>query len=153
MDTIQYNNNVVEQALKFKKKHPLTICWRIKKHSKIVEKHLNPDEKVLYVFCAQKNDNIFDVTSSCVVALTDKRILVGQKRVVFGYFLTSITPDLFNDLKVRQGLVWGRIYIDTVRELVKYSNIDPSALPEIETAISSYMIKEKRKYMKAPETN
>ena len=135
---------VYRRALKFKKLHPSTIGWRIKQNANIVEKHLNPDEKVLYVFVAQKNDNPLDVLSTAVIALTDKRILIGRKRVVFGYFLDSVTPDLFNDLKVKGGLIWGKVYIDTVKEFITLSNIGVEALPEIETEISHYMMEMKK---------
>ena len=72
--------------------------------------------------------------------------MIGRKRVVFGYFFDSITPDLFNDLKIRGGIIWGRIFIDTVKEFIVLSNIDNSALPEIENMISSYMIEAKKEY-------
>ena len=137
---------VYRGAMKFKKLHPSTIGWRIKQNASIVEKHLNPDEKVLYVFVAQKNDNPLDVLSTAVIALTDKRILIGRKRVVFGYFLDSVTPDLFNDLKVKGGLIWGKVYIDTVKEFITLSNIGVEALPEIETEISSYIMEIKKAY-------
>lgn len=137
---------VYRRAMKFKKLHPSTIGWRIKQNASIVEKHLNPDEKVLYVFVAQKNDNPLDILGTAVVALTDKRILIGRKRVVFGYFLDSVTPDLFNDLKVKGGLIWGKVYIDTVKEFITLSNIGVEALPEIETEISSYMMEMKKAY-------
>ena len=137
---------VYRGAMKFKKLHPSTIGWRIKQNASIVEKHLNPDEKVLYVFVAQKNDNPLDVLSTAVIALTDKRMLIGRKRVVFGYFLDSVTPDLFNDLKVKGGLIWGKVYIDTVKEFITLSNIGVEALPEIETEISSYMMEMKKAY-------
>lgn len=137
---------VYRRAMKFKKLHPSTIGWRIKQNASIVEKHLNPDEKVLYVFVAQKNDNPLDILGTAVIALTDKRILIGRKRVVFGYFLDSVTPDLFNDLKVKGGLIWGKVYIDTVKEFITLSNIGVEALPEIETQISSYMMEMKKAY-------
>ena len=66
--------------------------------------------------------------------------------MVFGYFFKSITPDMFNDLTVKMGLVWGKVYIDTVKEFVCLSNIQKEALPEIETAITAYMMEEKKKY-------
>ena len=137
---------VYRRALKFKKLHPSTIGWRIKQNANIVEKHLNPDEKVLYVFVAQKNDKPLDVLRWAVIALTDERILIGRKRVVFGYFLDSVTPDLFNDLKVKGGLIWGKVYIDTVKEFITLSNIGVEALPEIETEISRYMMEMKKAY-------
>lgn len=139
-------NTVVSLTKKFKHKYSMTVAWRLKQNSKIIEKYLNPDESVQYAFVAQKNNNPFDILSTCVVALTNKRILIGRKRVVFGYFLDAVTPDLFNDLKVLSGIVWGKIHIDTVKEFITLSNIDKKALPEIETKISSFMMEAKKNY-------
>lgn len=140
-------NSVYSQAKAFKKRYPLTVAWRIKQHSKIVETHLNPGEKVLYVFAAQKNANPLDIITSYVCVLTNRRLILAQKRILFGYFFTSITPDLFNDLKVNMGIIWGKIYIDTAKELVTLSNIQRDALDEIETNITEYMMEEKKKYV------
>lgn len=137
---------VYEKAIKFKSKYPMTIAWRLKKNASIIERHLNPGEEVLYVFVAQKNDNPFNIISTAVIAVTSERILIGRKRVVFGYFLDSITPDMFNDLKVLSGIIWGKIHIDYVKEYVTLSNIDKSALGEIETGISSMMMEAKKNY-------
>lgn len=139
-------SDVYKRVMKFKKKYPLTIGWRVRQNSSVVEKHLNPGEEVLYAFIAQKNDNPLQFFESGVVALTNKRILIGRKRVLFGYFLNSITPDMFNDLKVTGGIIWGKLHIDTVKELVTLSNIDIAALPELETAVSQYMIEIKKEY-------
>ena len=109
---------VYEQVKKFKKKYPMTIAWRLKQHSKIIEKHLNSDETVLYAFAAQKNDNPIDIITTNVIVITNKRIMLGEKRLLFGYFFSAITPDMFNDIKVKMGLIWGKIYIDTVKEFV-----------------------------------
>lgn len=141
--------NVYEELKKFKKKYPMTISWRLKKHAKIVEKHLNPEEEILYAFAAQKNDNPLDIITTYAVVITNKRILLASKRVLFGYFLVSITPDLFNDLNVKMGLIWGKIIIDTVKEVVTLSNIQRDALDEIETNITEYMMKEKQKYQQS----
>ena len=137
---------VYKKALKFKHKYPATVGWRIKKHSEIVEKHLHSDEEVRYVFVAQKNDSSFDIFGTAVVALTNKRILIGRKRTVFGYFFSSITPDLFNDLKIVGGLFWGRVLIDTAKEFVVLTNLDNSSLEEIEEEVTSFMMEEKKKY-------
>lgn len=138
--------DVYKRVKEFKKKHPMTVAWRLKANSKVVEKHINPDEEVLYAFAAQKSDSSLDVFSTAVVALTNKRILIGRKRAVFGYFLDSITPDMFNDLKVMSSMIWGKIYIDTVKEFITLSNIDKGALDEIETEISTYMMEAKKLY-------
>lgn len=139
-------SELYRRVLKFKNRYPLTIAWRLKKNASVIEKHLASDEEIVYAFVAQKNDNPFDIVSSCVVALTNKRILIGRKRVVFGYFLDSVTPDLFNDLKIRGGIIWGKVYIDTVKEFIALSNISNDALPEIQNMISNYMIEAKKDY-------
>lgn len=130
----------------FKKRYPMTIAWRLKSHSKVVEKHLNPEEEVYYAFCAQKNDSFFNIFTTCVVAITSKRIVIAQKRPLIGYYFTSITPDLFNDLKVKSGILFGKVYIDTVKEFTCFSNIQLKALPEIETNVTEYVMREKKKY-------
>ncbi len=139
---------VYQKVKEFKQKYPMTISWRLKKHAKVVEKHLGSDEKVLYAFAAQKNDNPLDIITTNVIVITDKRILLGQKRLLFGYFFSSITPDMFNDIKVKMGIIWGKIFIDTVKEFIKLSNIQKEALSEIENAVSQYVIKEKKEYAK-----
>ena len=138
--------SVYQNAKRFKKKFPLTIAWRLKANSAIIEKHLNPDEEVKYIFVGQKNNNFYDLFTTGVVALTNKRILVGRKRVVFGYALDSIMPYMYNDLNIRAGLIWGKVVIDTVKEEIVFSNVDKSALSEIETNISESMIALKKQY-------
>ena len=139
------NSLVYQKVKEFKEKYPMTISWRIKKHCKIIDTHLNPDEVVNYAFAAQKNDNSFDIITTYVVALTNKRILLGQKRLFFGYFFKAITPDMFNDITVSMGLIWGKVHIDTVKEIVHLSNIQKEALDDIETAVTEYMMEEKKK--------
>ena len=91
--------------------------------------------------------SIHDIFSTCAVVLTNKRILLAQKRVIYGYSFLAITPDMFNDLTVDSGLIWGQINIDTVKETVVLSFVDKHALNEIETQITEYMMGEKKKYM------
>ena len=112
---------------KFLDKYPLTLAWRIKKHAKILETHVNPDEDVLYAFCGQKK-------------------LFGKNFLSYGTYCAVITPDMFNDLSVKSGLIWGSISIDTIKELVIFSYLQNKALPEVETAISQYMMKKKKEY-------
>lgn len=139
-------SEILKQVKKFKERYPMTISHRLEEHCKVAEKHLNPDERPIYSFVAQKNDNPFDIVTTAVVILTNKRLIVAQKRLFFGYFFKSITPDMFNDLTVKMGIIWGKVYIDTIKEFIPFSNIQKEALPEIETAISSYMMEEKKKY-------
>lgn len=142
--------SVYDQVKKFKQEFARTVTHhRLKKHAKIIEQHLNPGEVVNYAFAAQKNAKMGDIFETCVVAITNERLLIGQKRVLFGYFLNTITPDLYNDMQVRSGLIWGSITIDTAKELVELSNIDKRALPKIETEITSFMMEAKKQYAKS----
>ena len=141
--------SVYSQIMKFKNKYPRTVTHhRLKKHAKIVEQHLNPGEVVNYAFAAQKNVKPGDIFETCIVAITNERLLIGQKRVLFGYFLNSVTPDMYNDMQVRTGLIWGGVTIDTVKELIELSNIDKRAMPEIETTVTSFMMEARKKYGK-----
>jgi len=138
-----------KRVSEFLKKYPFTIAFRVGKHLKIIDKHLNQGEEVFYIFPAQKNYSVFDIFSTCVIAFTNKRIIIAQKRVVPGYRLISITPDLFNDFQVYKGIIFGKLNIDTVKEVVQLSDLDPRSLTEIETKLSDYLLKEKPKIMKA----
>ena len=137
---------VYDKVKDFKDKYPSTIAWRLKAHSKVIEKYLNPGEEVNFVFAAQRGYSSFDIFSTFVVALTNKRILIAQKRLLFGYTYVAITPDMFNDLTVNTGLIWGKVLIDTVKETVILSNIAKAAMDDIETEITEYMMEEKKKY-------
>lgn len=130
---------------KFTNKYPGTIAWRLKRHCAVIEDHLNPGEELLYAFCGQHNAKPSEFFETCVVAITNERLLIAQKRVLFGYYLTSITPDLYNDLEVVSNLIWGTVVIDTVKETVYISNLPKRALREIETQVTSYMLEAKKK--------
>ena len=141
-------NNVYMKLKEFKKKYPSTVVWRLKKHASVIEKHLNPGETLNYAFAAQKGYSSLDFFSTFAVALTNKRIIVAQKRLFFGYTYLSVTPDMFNDLTVTSGIIWGKVYIDTIKETMILSNISKHALDDIETEITEYMMKEKKQLQK-----
>lgn len=145
-------SELMQMVTSFRSKYFLTIGWRLSKNAKIIADHLHEDEVVEYAFFAQKNDNPLNIVGTAVIALTNKRLLIGRDRVVVGYFFDSITPDLFNDLKIKSGIIFGKIEIDTVKEFVVLSNIDKRALTEIEKKISSFMIKGK-KQLRCDEEN
>ncbi len=145
--------NVYQEAKRFKFKYPMTVAWRIKKHCKRIEEHLNPEEDVKYVFVGQRNNSFYDIVSTSVFVITNKRLLIASDRVLFGYFLYSITPDMFNDLTVISGLVWGKVKIDTIKEIVYVSNLSKRSLDEIETKVTEYMMEEKKKYPMRQQEN
>ena len=127
-------------VLDFKKRYPSTVMWRIKKHCRVVEKHLNPNEKVLYAFAAQMNNDAMDVIDTAVLCVTSDRIIIGQDQILYGYTMNSITPEMYNDLQIHSGIFWGKIIIDTVKEVLYFSNLSKKALVEIESIISMYMM-------------
>ena len=63
-------------------------------------------------------------------------------------FVADIPKEYNNDLKVIKGLIWSNIEIDTIKEHVYISNLDPKAADDIETAITEFMMSEKKKYGK-----
>ena len=138
---------VYDQVCMYKAKYPGTITWfRLRKHAKVVEDHLNEGEEPIYSFAGQKNDDVLDVWSTCVVCVTNKRLIIAQDHILVGYTMNTITPDMFNDLEVYSGVIFGKLTIDTLKETVVLTNLDKKSLPEIETAITSFMMEEKKKY-------
>ena len=77
---------------------------------------------------------------TCVLVGTNKRLIIGQKRLLWGYQIINVTPDMFNDLKINSGIIWGTVEIDTVKEVIYISNVDKKALDEIETSINNLMV-------------
>ena len=111
---------VCDQVIRYKRKFPGSIIWwRYKKHAKVVENHLNPGEIPMYSFAAQMNDNPFDLFSTAVLCMTNRRLLVGQDHIIGGY---------------------------TLKEEVIFTNVEKKALREIETAITTGMMEEKKEY-------
>lgn len=140
------NDQVYQGVKEFKRKYPRTLAFRLSSHAKVASKFVGSDEEVKYVFAAQKNFRSYEIINTNIVVLTNKRLIVATKRLLFGYFYRVITPDMFNDLTIKNGIIWGKIIIDTIKEKVILSNIDPNALPEIEENISNVMMEKKKEY-------
>ena len=92
-------NNCYSYLKKFMSKYPLTIAWRIKAHSKIIDKHLNEGEEILYAFVGQKNDRTVDIFNTYAVVLTNN-------------FFTSSAKEL---AKKNNVLLWDR---NKLKELI-----------------------------------
>lgn len=135
--------NIYEKIINFKNKYSGTIAFRLDKHAKVLENYINDDEEVLYAFCAQLNSEWYDICSSCAIVLTNQRILVGKKRLLWGSSYMQVTPELYNDMEIYEGLFFGNIIIDTVKEKIYLSKISKKALDEIETNISKFMMQAK----------
>lgn len=140
------NKEIYKRVKEFKRKYPKTVAFRLKAHAKVASQFIGEDEEVKYVFAAQKNFKSYEIINTNIVVLTDKRLVVATKRLIFGYFIKMITPDMFNDLTIKEGIIWGKVIIDSVKEKVVLSNIDPKALSEIDDNITMTMIEEKKEY-------
>lgn len=140
------NKEIYKRVKEFKRKYPKTIAFRLKAHAKVASQFIGEDEEVKYVFAAQKNFKSYEIINTNIVVLTNKRLVVATKRLIFGYFVKMITPDMFNDLTIKEGIIWGKVIIDSVKEKVVLSNIDPKALSEIDDNITMTMIEEKKEY-------
>ena len=57
-------------------------------------------------------------------------------------------PDIYTYLKVKKGMIWSTIEIDTVTENVFIAYLDPRSAYETETFITEFMMSEKKKYAK-----
>ena len=139
-------NSIYTRVKEFKRKYPFTIAFRLKAHAKVAAQFVGSDEKIIYIFAAQKNFQSYEIINTNIVILTNKRLIVATKRLIFGYFFKMITPEMFNDLTIKEGIIWGKVIIDTVKEQVILSNIDHRALAEIENNITKVMLEEKKKY-------
>ena len=133
---------------KFKQHYSSTICWRLKKHVKLIDNNLNPNEHVLYAFAAQNDLTHGSIFNTAVLAVTNERLIVAQDRIIIGYKVSTVTPDQYNDLQINAGIIWGTITIDTLKETIYFSNISKKALSEIQKNISTYMIDAKKKFYK-----
>ena len=139
-------NNCYTLVKEFMKKYPRTMAWRLKAHSKVVEAHVGSDEEILYAFPGQYNEGVFDFFNTYLVVFTNKRIILASKRVLFGYFCKSITPDMYNDLATNKNIFWGTVVIDTIKEVVRITNVDAKALPEIDREVNQIVMKQKKEY-------
>lgn len=130
----------------FMKKYPLTMAWRVKAHSNVVDSHLQIDEEILYVIPGQYNETVAELFNTYLLVFTNKRIILAKKRLLFGYFFKSITPDMYNDLTVNKAVFWGRVIIDTIKEVITITNVDAKALPEIDAKINEIVTKQKKEF-------
>ena len=63
---------VYDQVAMFKAKYPGTITWwRLKKHAKVIEDHINPDEEPLFSFAGQKTPETWDFFSTAVLSVSN----------------------------------------------------------------------------------
>lgn len=89
--------------------------WRLK-HFQIVENQLKDDEDVLVAFIGVKNFvDIAHHEDNWAYAITNKRIIIGQKGLI-GEKVDVISLRDLNDISFKKGLALGVLTIDTIKE-------------------------------------
>ena len=86
------------------------------KHFAVIERNLQPDETVELVFIGLHNfRSITKHDNNFAYAVTNKRILMGQQKVI-GISFHSVSLDNINDISFTTGAALGIITVDTIKE-------------------------------------
>lgn len=90
--------------------------WGIK-HFRVLENNLMNDEEVKMAFIGlhnyksgTKHDGYF------AYAVTNKRIILGQKQTIAGEKFNTVSLNNINDITFKSGLMFGIVTIDTIKE-------------------------------------
>lgn len=94
----------------------LTKGWSIK-HFKVLEENLISGEEVYMTFIGLKDYvSATKHDGNYAYAITNKRIIFGQKKVL-GQNFKSVVLDRLNDISSSTGAIWGKVTIDTLGEV------------------------------------
>ena len=123
--------SVYEKARDFKNKYPGTIAFRLNKHAKVIEDNLLEGEKVIHVYCGLNYQN-----ETIIVAVTDKRVIVGHKNIFFGSFCYSIDKSKICEVYASQGVMWGYVRMSTLTDtFVRLYYLDLSSPSKIKEEV------------------
>lgn len=113
------------------------------KHFEIIQNNLQPDETVEMVFIGLHNYvSATHHDNNYAYAITNKRIMMAQKRVV-GMVFQSVSLENINDITFSTGLVFGMISIDTIKEHFNVA-VDKSAANSINNEIHDVLERVKK---------
>ncbi|MFJ6413784.1 PH domain-containing protein [Terribacillus saccharophilus] len=96
----------------------LSKKWALK-HFKVLEDNLLPDEIVVMTFIGVHNYGHSDYFGHCAYAVSNKRIMIGQKKTGFGQGFITVSHNKINDITFETGAVNGVITIDTPQERIR----------------------------------
>lgn len=119
--------------------------WGLK-HFSLVEQALGEDEHAIMCFIGlhnyistTKHDNNY------AYAITNKRIIMGQQKLV-GQSFQTVMIDNLNDITMKTGMIFGTVIIDTVKETFNVG-INKISAKKINSVIHNVLLslKEERK--------
>lgn len=93
-----------------------TMKSATKKHFEVIEDQLHDDEVVLMSFVGLHEQEGVNLNGSFAYAITNKRLILGQKGVLGRSKSKSILMEHLNDVTVQNGIVWRNIEIDTIKD-------------------------------------
>ena len=127
---------IYEKAMKFKSKYSGSISFRLKEHSKFAEKYLVDGEKVLHVYCGCR-----DFFHTRVLVITDKRVMVAHKNLLFGGYCSSIDKNEICEIGTHKGIIWNEITLSTLTDLFCYiGKLTSSAAAQMKEEITKSTI-------------
>lgn len=87
------------------------------KHFKIIEENLLPGEEIKMPFIGLHNSiSVSKHDGHFAYALTNKRIMMAQKKAVTGEIFQTVSLNNINDITFQSGLIYGKLTIDTIKE-------------------------------------
>ncbi len=129
-------SRVYKRVKAFKTKYPKTVAFRLEKHSKVAEKVLDKDERILYAFASGRKTYVY--------IFTDKKFIRARKNILWGDYIDTFNygmlkgPNIspLENIEISKGLIWNNLQIDWFNDnwcLVK--GLDPSSVNEITNSI------------------
>lgn len=124
---------VYEKLMLFKNRYPHTLTSRLYAHATVAENSLADKEEVLYASCGF--DELF---RTIIFVVTDKRVLVARKKLVYGYYCTSIDKEKICQINTSKGMFLTNVSIRTLTETFGSVNLfDDEAADDIKRSIAS----------------
>lgn len=127
-------SSVYEKVKSFKERYPETVAFRLEEHSKVAEKVLDKDEKILYAFASGGKTYVY--------IFTDKRFIRVRKKLLWGDNICTYNYSMFKETNINplrkvfahKGLVWNNIEIEWINDKWCWciiSGLDPASVNEI----------------------
>lgn len=88
--------------------------WGVK-HFSLIEQALNADEQIIMCFIGLHNYDSSNHDSNFAYAITNKRIIMAQQKVI-GQNFQTVSLENVNDVSMSTSLLMGVITVDTIKE-------------------------------------